>query len=173
MLWVPSLLQCLVKSEKSMKKGKGINWKKLVMFSRSDLLGLDSVALDPAIKITFAWFGPNEARFSYTLGITEEDGTFRSVQHINHRRLRTYMDLLNVGQAVVDFASGFGHLEVLAENPYTIKHTLSGIFKDVKGENPVSEPLGKKSTNRPKVYLKKPDFGASIGEMIKSKKNQG
>lgn len=152
------------------RTNKAGDWQKLVVLTDDDLFGNPPKA-GPAVKVTFARYG-REVRYSHTAGMVDDDGQFRSVQHLHDRNLSSYIMLLQYTRAAVAVAKQLDP-ETVAEQSYNLKGALRKAMREAMDEvleEPVPEQQSKQEKPKP---ITKPTLGATIGEMMKAKQNQG
>jgi len=157
------------------RNNKSVDWKELFIVTAGDfkIEGFSKQATTPAVKITFSRVG-RENRFSHTPGsYNHETGDFRNIQHIHQRSLDAYRLLLNYSNLAVQMAKRPQDFERIIMHPQAAKNALINVVMDLEKESAEKQMLKdviESAENPPlKRTRSKPSFGASIGEIVKSK----
>jgi hypothetical protein len=149
-------------NNRSNKKGE---WQELILLSWRDFC--DNGDKGPAVKVTFARYG-REVRYSYTPGVLDDDGKFRSVQYLHDRNIHCYLELLRWASVVVAVARDAG-VDNVKRSGYGLKVMLREEAKKLRAEKQEEKEEKEEKKKKMPSSISKPTFGVSIGEILKAK----
>jgi len=148
------------------RTNKAGEWHELMVISEGELFGPQGHPAGSAVRATYARYG-REFRFSHTLGVIREGG-FHPIQHIHDRNMVDYVVLLECS-AIVVVAAKKTSVEIIRDNPALFKTQMRSRIEQDELIQKSRESIEKPKKRKKVQPVSKPGFGASIGDMLKSK----